>query len=371
MLGEGCNTSSTRFFNPKKYALSEQDMSMQSKQPIYLSRYLDVMKDRLPSQFFISRSISVDFSRESSLDELWKLHDDAMIAFREVFDRAKSIEELPQRAASSLLDLKAAIADKILEKCHFCERQCRVNRKKKQIGYCRLDAVSRYSAEFLHHGEEPELVPSHTIFFTGCNFLCVYCQNWEISTSPMSGIPVLPDELARTITLRRMYGSRNVNFVTPTPHTHVILKVLNALRINIPVIWNSNMYYSEDIAKLLEGTVDVYLGDFRYGNDECAKKYSKVPDYCQVVTGNFKKAYASGEILLRHLVIPNHIECCTRPVVQWTKEHIPKIRFNLMFQYSPHHLAGEYPKINRILTPGEIQKALEIVKEAGLEDVLV
>lgn len=346
-------------------------MRRTSREPVYLSRYLDVMRDKLPSQFLISQSISIDFNKDSSLDELWSLHDKAMNSFRERGEEIGSIKELPPHAESSLLDLKSAIADRILESCHFCERRCGANRRKKELGYCRCEAVSHYSAEFMHYGEEPELVPSHTIFFTGCNFSCVYCQNWEISTAPQSGKSILPQEVARIIALRRAYGSRNVNFVTPTPHTHIILKILCALKVNVPVVWNSNMYYSEEIAKLLEGVVDVYLGDFRYGNDDCAKKYSNVPDYWQVVTRNFRSAYESGEILMRQLVLPGHLECCTKPIVQWTKENIPKIRFNLMFQYNPNYRAYEYPEINRALTHAEIQRALEIVKEAGLEDVLV
>jgi len=286
-------------------------------------------------------------------------------------DEISSLKELSPRTEPSLLDLKSAIADRILEACYFCERRCGANRRRKERGYCRCDAISHYSAEFMHYGEEPELVPSHTIFFTGCNFSCVYCQNWEISTSPQNGKSILPQEVARIITLRRAYGSRNVNFVTPTPHTHIILKILRALKVNVPVVWNSNMYYAEEIAKLLEGVVDVYLGDFRYGNDECAKKYSNVRNYWKVVTGNFQSAYKNGEILLRHLVLPGHLECCTKPIVRWTKENIPKIRFNLMFQYNPNYKAYEYPDIGRTLTPEEIQRALEIVKEAGLEDVLV
>jgi len=344
---------------------------MTSGSPLFLQRYFEVMKDKLPSQFRISQSVSVDFNKDSTLPELWKIHDTAMCSFREVFDSIASIEELASRASPSLLDLKVAIADKILQSCHFCERRCGINRKKKEIGYCRLDAVSRYSAEFLHHGEEPELVPSHTIFFTGCNFSCVYCQNWQISQAPGSGTPILPEELARIITLRRAYGSRNVNFVTPTPHTHTILKILNALRVNVPVVWNSNMYYSGEIANLLRGVVEVYLGDFRYGNDECAMKYSNAPDYLSVVKRNFMSAYKNGEILIRQLVIPNHIDCCTVPIVKWTKEHIPKVRFNLMFQYSPNYRAYEYPEINRNLTREEYQRALAIVKESGLEDVLL
>ncbi len=326
------------------------------------------MKDKLPSQFMISRSLNVDFKKDSPLDELWEIHDNAMKLFYEKLDE---IKDIPPPIESSLLGLKGAIADRILESCHFCERRCGANRRKKELGYCRCEAVSHYSAEFLHYGEEPELVPSHAIFFTGCNFTCVYCQNWEISQFPGSGISILPEEIARIIALRRAYGSRNVNFVTPTPHTHVILKILSALKVNVPVVWNSNMYYSQEIAKLLEGIVDVYLGDFRYGNDECARKYSNVPDYLLVVKRNFKKAYTSGEILLRQLVLPGHLECCTRPIVKWTKENIPRIRFNLMFQYRPNYRAYEYPEIDRSLTPQEIQKALEIVKESGLEDVLV
>jgi putative pyruvate formate lyase activating enzyme len=340
-------------------------------EPLYLSRYFDVMKDRLPSQFLISQSIKVDLEKDSSLSHLWELHDDAMKSFRQELERIKSMEELKSRAASSLLDLKAAISDRILQECHFCERRCGINRKKKEIGYCRLDAISRYSDEFLHSGEEPELVPSHTIFFTGCNFSCVYCQNWQISTFPQSGNTILPQKLAGIITLRRAYGSRNVNFVTPTPHTHTILKILNELKVNVPVVWNSNMYYSYEVTKLLEGVVDVYLGDLRYGNDECAKKYSKVPDYWPVVTRNFRSAYLSGEILLRQLVLPGHLECCTMPIVHWVKEHIPDVRFNLMFQYRPNYRAYEYPQINRSLTREECQKALDIVKKSGLEDVLV
>ncbi len=346
-------------------------MNLNYREPVYLSRYLEVMRDRLPSQFLITRSISVDFNRDSPLSELMEIHDKVMKSFHNRMECVTSIHDLPCPVPSSLLDLKVATADKMLENCNFCQRRCGVNRRKKKTGYCGIDAVSRYSAEFLHQGEETELVPSHTIFFSGCNFTCVYCQNWDISQSPYGGIPILPQELAKIIALRRAYGSRNVNFVTPTPHTHTILKTLNYLMVNVPVVWNSNMYYSSEIARLLEGVVDVYLGDMRYGNDDCAKKYSNVPDYWNVVTRNFAKAYRSGEILLRHLVLPGNLDCCTSPVVRWTKENIPKVRFNLMFQYRPVYRAYEHPEINRQVSLTEQRKAFEIVKEAQLEDVII
>lgn len=325
---------------------------------IHLPRYLKVMRDKLPSRFLISQSINVDFRRDSDIHDLRELHDEAMKSFREQLDRVSSLDELPPRASSSLLDLKATIADNILQDCHFCERRCGIDRKKKKTGYCKMDAVSRCSAEFLHRGEEPELVPSHTIFFTGCNFSCVYCQNWQISTVPKSGIPIIPEEFLRKIILQRALGSRNVNVVTPTPHTHTILKILNMLNKNVPVVWNSNMYYSSEVAKLLEGVVDVYLGDLRYGNNECALKYSNVQNYWPIVTRNFKTAYISGEILLRQLVIPGHVGCCTGPIIEWVKKNIPNVKINIMFQYSPHYKAYKFPEINRVLTGEECKKAI-------------
>jgi putative pyruvate formate lyase activating enzyme len=131
------------------------------------------------------------------------------------------------------------------------------------------------------------------------------------------------------------------------------------------------MYHSKEIAELLEGVVDVYLADLRYGNDCCAKKYSKVDEYMKVVTENLTHAYSNAEILLRHLVLPGHLDCCTKPAVEWVATHIPHVRFNLMFQYTPHHLAYKYPEINKPLARQEMEKAIEIVLSSGLEDVLV
>ncbi|MDD3043298.1 MAG: radical SAM protein, partial [Methanosarcinaceae archaeon] len=295
-------------------------------------------------------------------------------AFPDASVRLRSLTEvfleLPE-ARPSLLDLKIEILDRILEDCHCCERRCRINRKAGEKGFCRLTDLSRYSSEFLHMGEEPELVPSHTIFFSGCVFACVYCQNWEISTCPDCGVPIEPVALAKIIDARRREGAKNVNFVTPTPHPHTVLRVVRELSENTPVIWNSNMYHSREVGGLLEGVVDVYLADFKYGNDECARKYSKVKIYLEVMHENFKFACGTGEILLRHLVLPGHLECCTGPVVEWVAEHIPEVRFNLMFQYRPCYRALEYPEIGRGLTSEEQMRAIEIVREAGLEDLLV
>ncbi|WP_440951846.1 radical SAM protein [Methanococcoides sp. FTZ1] len=341
--------------------------------PKFLNRYLKVERNELPARFMITKSIPVEFDPSVSVDDLWKMHDREMGKYRKLLEtidlKGKNIE-LPE-AIPSLLDLKILIAERILENCHLCERRCGVDRRYGEKGFCRLLEISRYASEFLHMGEEPELVPSHTIFFTGCVFACVFCQNWDISTSPDSGFVADPENLARIIESRRLEGSRNVNFVTPTPHAHSVLKIIKRTTVNVPMVWNSNMYHSTEVAKLLEGVIDVYLADFKYGNDECARKYSKVKDYLSVVKRNHELAYQDAEVIIRHLVMPGHLECCTRPIVEWVASYVPEVRFNLMFQYSPYYRASEYPEIDRRITSGERRQAIDIVEEAGIEDLLI
>lgn len=359
--------------------------------PKYLKRYLKVQRDEMPALFKITERIPIQFDPDMPLEELREIHERGIeeyrklhenleiesmeaLAYKDASDRlllfTESFLETP-KASPSLLDLKVAIVDRMMEKCHCCGWRCEVNRKTGEKGFCRLTDLSNYASEFLHMGEEPELVPSHTIFFTGCTFACVYCQNWDISTCPEAGTRIEPRKLAKLIDLRRMHGAKNVNFVTPTPHVHTVLKIIREMSVNTPVIWNSNMYHSPEIAKILEGVVDVYLGDFKYGNDECARKLSKIKNYLEVVQPNFEFAYKTADVLLRHLVLPGHLECCTRPIAEWVAKHIPQIRFNLMFQYRPCYRAAEYPEIDRYLTPEEEAEAIEIVSGAGIEDLLI
>jgi len=359
--------------------------------PKYLKRYLKVQGDEMPAFFKITERIPAGFDPGMELEELRNLHKASINEYRKLRESleieavealafsdssemlrlyTKSFLELP-KARPSLLDLKVAIVDRMLENCQCCERRCGINRKKGEKGFCRLTDVSRYASEFLHMGEEPELIPSHTIFFTGCVFACVYCQNWDISTCPECGTEVDPRKLATLVDIRRLHGAKNVNFVTPTPHPHTVLKIVREMSSNTPVVWNSNMYHSREIAEILEGVVDVYLGDFKYGNDKCALEYSKVKNYLEVVQPNFEFAYETAEILLRHLVLPGHLDCCTRPIAEWVAGHIPQIRFNLMLQYRPCYRAMEYPDIGRHLTLEEETDAIDIVRGAGIEDLLI
>ena len=171
--------------------------------------------------------------------------------------------------------------------------------------------------------------------------------------------------LADMIIRRKQEGGINVNWVggDPTSNLLYILKVLRELDINIPQIWNSNMYCSTETMSLLNGVIDVYLTDFKYGNDECAHRLSKVDNYTKVVKRNHKIAYNQGEIILRHLVLPNHIKCCSKPILNWISKNIPDSLVNIMAQYRPEYKANNFEDINRNITQDEYFETISYARK--------
>ncbi|HHF58571.1 MAG TPA: radical SAM protein [Thermoplasmatales archaeon] len=306
------------------------------------------------ARYLTAKSIEVEFSKSDDIQTLWKIHD-------------KSLQEprILNSPEKSLLDLKIEIADRIFRRCEFCERRCKVDRTV-QKGACGVKDVS-IASEFLHIGEEYMLIPSYTIFFSGCTFHCVFCQNWDISQD-ICGVYIEPQRLAEMIKARRVQGALNVNWVggDPTPNIPYILKVLKFCDENIPQIWNSNMYCSLETMKLLDGIIDLYLTDFKYGNNGCAERLSLVKNYMEIVERNHRIAYSQTDTLIRHLVMPNHIRCCTEPILRWISKNTPQALVNIMAQYRPEYKAYEYDDISRPLKMSEHGEALEIAKELGL-----
>ncbi|MCX8172674.1 MAG: radical SAM protein [Archaeoglobaceae archaeon] len=323
-----------------------------------LERYSAINRGEAVAKFQIAKRIAAEKSEDPK--ELFKIHAKLKKDFKKILldSTPEILKEEPTNY--SFLHIKRDLLKEMLKECRFCERKCGVNRYEK-LGFCKCSEKSYYSSEFLHMGEEPELIPSHTIFFNRCTFACVFCQNYDIVYS--DDLPANPKELALLVDIRYRQGSRNVNFVggNPDQHAHTISEILLGVRSNTPVVWNSNMYHSEELAEIIEDFVDVWLGDFKYGNDHCALRYSKAPRYMEVVQRNFLRAKENGELLIRHLVMPNHVECCTARIVDWVSENLGKeVRFNLMFQYYPSFRAYDYPEISRRLTGEEMKRSYEI-----------
>ena len=338
---------------------------------VMLDRYFSVEKKERFAVHWISRSV------KSGIEDLTSATEEELtVANRAGMKEVRALARSPADPSlepmdGSLLDLKIELAGRILAHCAFCERRCGVNRADGEKGYCGVGEESRYSSDFLHMGEEMELVPSHTIFFSGCTFRCAYCQNWDIAMHPESGRRAEPAMLSAVLMEGLSQGSRNANFVggNPDPNLHTILETISLVGSAgrfLPMVWNSNMYTSPAAMEILQGVMDIYLGDFRYGNDECASELSDVDGYFEVVGRNFKQAYRTSEVMVRHLVLPGHLECCTRPIMRWVGENMPGVYFNLMFQYRPEYKANLHPGIDRRLTPEERRRAVEMAAEYGL-----
>lgn len=268
---------------------------------------------------------------------------------------------------NGLLDKKIEEAEKILESCELCERKCRVNRLRGERGFCELQDKMLISSYFDHFGEEFFLIPSFTIFFWSCTFSCQYCQNYAISQRLEKPQEVTEEELTKIID-KHSY-CKNINFVggSPTPQLPFILKTLSLIKIEKPIVWNSNFYMSLKSMGLLKGMVDIYLSDFKYGNDKCAERLSKVKNYTYVVKRNHLLASKDAELVIRHLVLPGHVECCSKPILKWIASKLKdRVIINIMDQYRSCYNAYKFPEINRSLSREEFESVLKYAKKLGL-----
>ena len=297
------------------------------------------------------KNIPVCFNQDDGIETLWREH---------AFAQHRRPVEQPEQ---SLLDLKLALAQRIYHDCHFCERRCHVDRTITE-GYCGVRDAA-LASEFLHYGEEPMLVPSHTIFFSGCTFDCIFCQNWDISHR-QDGMYVRPEQMAAIIEQR---DGINVNWVggDPTPNLPYILEVLRACSRDVPHIWNSNMYCSQVTMQLLDGVMDIYLTDFKYGNDACAVELSNAPSYWQLITRNHRLAARQGNLIVRHLVMPGHVDCCSLPIMNWLAVQVPDAIVNVMDQYRPFYKASQHPELDRSITREEYCQVVEHARRIGLQ----
>ena len=335
-----------------------------------LPRYVDIVNGKKYPKYLIAQSMPTEYSRRADLDDLWGIHDSELERYH---DYEESIKKKPRKTERSFLDLKIQLAHTIMQSCCFCERRCNADRLHGDKGYCRAGRNFSFFSAFPHMGEEPELVPSGTIFTGGCSIRCLHCQNWDISQWQSNGESLTPEMMALQVAELAEKGCRNINMVggDPTPYVWHWLETMNHVKQGIATVWNSNSYYSLETAKLLAGFIDLYLLDFKYGNNKCAEGISDAPGYWEAATRNLLWAKKYGELIIRVLVLPEHNECCTRPILQWIHDNLgPMMRVNLMFQYRPEWRANERPELRRRLSPEEILEAQRIAEEIGLINLI-
>lgn len=341
-----------------------------------LGRYFDVLQGRRFAKFLITKNLRAEYDKGDDAEKLWAIHDDLTEQYymleKRVDDGQKRLREMKE-PEESYLDLKIELSNRILKDCHLCVRGCGINRLDGELGWCRVGEELQVSTIFKHMGEEPELVPSGTVFTIGCNLQCIHCQNWTISQRYEAGEFYTPKSMAKAVERLQRAGCRNLNMVggEPTPYLHQWLETMKNVKSNIATVWNSNSYYSEEVAKLLAGVIDVYLLDFKYGDNACAERVSSAPNYWETCIRNHLYAKKYGELIIRVLVLPEHNECCTRPILEWVAKNLgAEVRLNLMDQYRPEWRAHEVPELRRRLTHDEFNEAVQIARSVGLTNFI-
>lgn len=286
---------------------------------------------------------------------------------------------------SGELPLRKEAAWEGLSCCELCAHECRVNRSDGKQGICRSDATVQISGYAPHYGEEDVLVGtggSGTIFFSGCNLKCVFCQNWEISHLH-EGKTISSDELAEIMLELQNRGCHNINFVSPSHYVPQILTALEAATgkgLKLPLIYNAGGYESINTLKLLDGIIDIYMPDVKFGVAETGMRLTGAKNYPQVVKAALKEMHrqvgdlkvdvdgiARRGLLIRHLILPENLAGTDEIVNFIATEISPNTYINLMDQYYPAYQAKQYPPLDRRLTNTEFAKAIQIAREAGLE----
>lgn len=268
--------------------------------------------------------------------------------------------------------------------CNQCPRRCNVERSK-AVGRCGVGENFKLARASLHFWEEPCISGengSGTVFFSGCNLGCVFCQNYEISHRKI-GREVSADELIKIFESLIEKGANNINLVNPTHYALQLAEVLSKWKSPVPIVYNSSGYESVETLKMLDGLVDIYLPDFKYISSEKARKYSFAEDYPKVAmlalqemkrqvgadvfdeSGLMKKG-----MIIRHLVLPSNTNASIK-TLDYLAENYADTYISVMAQYTPCGNLTGYDEINRKLTKREYNKIVDYILSLGLDKIFI
>ncbi len=271
-----------------------------------------------------------------------------------------------------------------MSSCFLCPRNCGADRENGEVGFCRCGELPIVARAAPHYGEEPcisGIDGSGTVFFSGCNMQCVFCQNRPISLDGL-GKAVSASRLAEIFVQLRDEGVHNINLVTPTHFSNEILKALKIAKLDIPVVWNSSGYEKVETLRQLEGYVQIYMPDFKYTNPDAARRYSSAENYPQIAresilemyrqTGDFimdSSGLLKSGVLIRHLILPGELDAAF-DVIDWIAESFPEngVLFSLMSQFTPLADTQKYPELARVLSRDEYVRAQSYLSLSAIQN---
>lgn len=266
--------------------------------------------------------------------------------------------------------------------CSICPRHCNVDRSV-NLGFCQSPDNFRVARAALHFWEEPCISGkegSGTVFFSGCNLKCVFCQNNEISAEN-KGIEISDDKLISIFENLISQGANNINLVNPTHYAKRLAKVLSRWKSPVPIVYNSSGYEEVETLKMLDGLIDIYLPDLKYIRAEKAMRYSKAADYFEKasaallemrrqVEDKFDGDIMKSGMIIRHLILPQNTNSSIA-VLDFIKSNFPNTFVSLMAQYTPCGDLSEFPEINRKITKREYEKVVNYALDNSFDKLFI
>ncbi len=257
----------------------------------------------------------------------------------------------------------------LLRCCRLCAHECGVDRSQDGAqGFCHAGPVAKVFSAQTEVSDELELIPTFAVAFSGCDLRCEFCitgaESWNASAGARLDAKLIAAQAAAAI----QRGARSMMILggEPTIHLPSVLELVAELPETLKLIWKTNGHGAAIARELLDGLFDVWLVDYKFGNDACAEKLAHVPDYSRAVRENLRWAAERGELLVRHLLMPGHVDCCWQPVAAWLAESLPGIKVNLRTGFWPAWRAQRHDEFRSFLSEGELERSREIAERFNL-----
>jgi putative pyruvate formate lyase activating enzyme len=265
---------------------------------------------------------------------------------------------------SALARERAQAARAALSNCHLCAHHCGVNRLAGEQGLCHAGHEARIFSAQVEVSDELELIPTFAIALSGCDLRCDFCITGASSWNPRAGELFDATALAAKAKVALAAGARTIMILggEPTVHLPSALEIVAALPDTAKLIWKTNAHGSAQARALLDGLFDVWLADHKFGNDACAQRLAKVPDYTRIVQENLLWAAQHSELIVRHLLMPGHVDCCWRPVAEWLGMELPGVKVNLRSGFWTGWHSARHSELRRTVSTSENDQALKIAQ---------
>lgn len=273
----------------------------------------------------------------------------------------------PRRADLAFIRARRARAS--LDDCQFCAHHCGVNRLRGELGKCHSGVQAHCFLAQTEVNDEPELAPCFGIALGGCDLRCDFCITGAESWNPRAGGALCPTDMARRATAALESGAASIMVLggEPTVHLHAALDLVAHLPDSALLVWKTNAHGSGQARALLDGVFDVWVADYKFGNDDCALRLAGVANYTHIVHENLRWAAIHTRLVVRHLVMPGHVECCWKPIAGWLARALPYATISLRGGFWPAWRSRKHPELRRTASQTELERAHAIALECGLQ----